>query len=159
VRGIQNEPAGLRSLGGADAYPSPADTAGLFFNAVFAEALETDIERLERVNQTVSLLPQSTIARQRTQLRKIPLFVLRPSCNLGALAKGTLTRLPTFVQYLFRGLGVSSTSGLDLLSYLAFDAAYASRLMEVGHADVMAKADVLMEFLTTSSDDAPVTHP
>ena len=160
VRGLQSGPPGIESRGAADAYPSPADTAGLFFNAAFAEALETDIERLERVNQTVSLLPQSTVAKQRTALRTIPLFVLRPSRDLGALAKGTLTRLPIFVQYLFRGLGVSGTSGLDLLSYLAFDAAYASELLALGHSDAMAKADALVEFLTSSKDDdAWVTHP
>jgi NTE family protein len=159
VRGLRTESTGSESLDGVDAYPTTADTAGLFLNAVFAEALETDIERLQRVNNTVRLLQQSVAGRQGTALREIPLLVLRPSCDLGALAQDTLQRLPVFVQYLFRGLGVAGKSGCDLLSYLAFDSAYASRLLALGHADAMARADALIEFLTSSKQDVVVAHP
>jgi NTE family protein len=159
VRGTRTESTGAESRDGIDAYPSTADTAGLFMNAVFAEALETDIERLERVNNTVKLLSQSATGRRGTPLREIPLFVLRPSRDLGVLAKDTLQRLPGFVQYLFRGLGVAGMSGCDLLSYLAFDSAYASKLLALGHSDAMAKADALTAFMTSSTEDAVVAHP
>jgi NTE family protein len=159
VRGSRTESTGTESRNGLDAYPSTADTAGLFLNAVFAEALETDVERLERVNKTVKLLQQSAGTQRGTPLREIPLFVLRPSRDLGALAQDALQRLPSLVQYLFRGLGVSGTSGCDLLSYLAFDSAYASKLLALGHSDAIAEADALAAFVTASTQDAVVANP
>ena len=92
-------------------------------------------------------------------LRSIPLFVLRPSRDLGALARDTLARLPVFVQYLFRGLGVSSGSGLDLLSYLAFDSAYTSKLLALGYADAMAQASALVDFIAPPGDVPRATRP
>jgi NTE family protein len=81
------------------------------------------------------------------QLRSVPLFVLRPSEDLGAMAKDVLRDLPVMIQYLFRGLGVSGQSGWDLLSYLAFDQAYTSRLLALGYADAMRHAEELIAFL------------
>jgi NTE family protein len=127
-----------------DAYPTVADTAGLILNAVFVEALEMDIERLERINRTLALLPESAYP---AELRQVPLFVLRPSQDLGLLAKDTLSSLPLLVQYLFRGLGISGESGWDLLSYLAFDCAYTSKLLELGYADAMERGDALLKFI------------
>jgi NTE family protein len=124
-------------------------------NAVFAEALEMDIERLERINRTLSLIPESVRCGGLTEpgghtadLRTIPLFVLRPSCDLGDLAKDTLKSFPPMLQYLFRGLGISSRTGFDLLSYLAFDFTYTSKLLDLGYRDAMAVRHALLEFVT-----------
>jgi NTE family protein len=141
----------LESTSHRDPYPSLADTAGLLLNAIFVEALESDIERVERINQTLTLVPEQTLDGSATRLRSIPIFVLRPSCELGALARDTLIKLPTMIQYLFRGLGVSSKTGWDLLSYLAFDCSYTAKLVELGHADAMAQADALLEFLAPAN--------
>lgn len=127
-----------------DAYPTVADTAGLILNAVFVEALEMDIERHERINRTLALVPDPAPI---SELRQIPLFVLRPSEDLGRLAKDTLSSLPLLVQYLFRGLGISGESGWDLLSYLAFDSTYTSKLLDLGYTDAMAQGDALLKFI------------
>ncbi|MCL2448686.1 MAG: patatin-like phospholipase family protein [Polyangiaceae bacterium] len=135
-----------------DKYPSIADTAGLLLNAIFVEALESDIERLERVNETLNLVPDEVIDANATMLRRIPLYVLRPSRDLGALARDTLTKLPSMIQYLFRGLGVSDRTGWDLLSYLAFDRTYTSKLLALGYSDVMADAEALVHFITPPAE-------
>jgi NTE family protein len=147
------------SAEGADAYPSLADTAGLFLNALFVESLETDIERIERINRTLKHVAGSTVGGNGTLLRSIPLFVLQPSSDLGALAKDTLARLPVFIQYLFRGLGVTGRSGLDLLSYLAFDSAYTSKLLALGYADAMAQATALVDFIAPPGNESRVVRP
>ena len=76
--------------GADDPYPTMAETAGMLMNAVFLEALEGDIERFERINRTVSLLPRAAIEHERSPLRSIPLLVLRPSRNLALLAAGAI---------------------------------------------------------------------
>lgn len=138
----------------ADAYPATADTAGLLLNALFLEALESDVERLERINRTVELIPSAAIAKKTTPLRRVPIFVLQPSRDLGELVMQTLDRLPYLLRHLFRGLGVTSKSGSDLLSYVAFDAEYTSRLLALGYSDVKARGEEIAAFLRTP-EDAP----
>jgi NTE family protein len=141
------DPAAVSQSGAAEPYPTVAETAGMLLNALFLEALESDVERFERINHTMSLVPPSAIKAEPSPLRTIPLFVLRPSRDLGLLATGAIGRLPYVVQYLFRGLGVTDQTGADLLSYLAFDADYTSQLLALGYADVMARRDELRNFL------------
>jgi NTE family protein len=147
---------GAEERAATDKYPSIAETAGLVLNAVFVEALEMDIERLGRINRTLSMMPE---AARPAELREVPLFVLRPSEDLGLLAKDTLSSLPFLIQYLFRGLGISGESGWDLLSYLAFDCTYTLKLLALGYADAMAQADALREFLGQDRADSMRAHP
>jgi NTE family protein len=137
-----------------DSYPSVADTAGLLLNALFLEALESDVERLERINATVHLLPRAVVARHSTPLRRIPVLVLRPSMDLGELVMQTLERLPRLLRHLFRGLGATGKSGWDLLSYLAFDGEYTSRLLALGYSDVKARRAEIAAFLGVSSAES-----
>lgn len=133
--------------GGNEPYPTVAETAGLLLNALFLEALESDVERFERVNHTMTLVPAAAMDHERAPLRPIPLLVLRPSRNLGALAAGALVELPHIVQHLFHGLGATQETGADLVSYLAFDGEYTSKLLSLGYSDTMARKAEILEFL------------
>ena len=58
----------------------------------------------------------------------------------------TLERLPYLLRHLFRGLGATGKSGWDLLSYLAFDGEYTSRLVALGYSDVIARGAEIADF-------------
>jgi NTE family protein len=133
--------------GPTESYPTVAETAGMLLNALFLEALESDIERFERINRTMRLVPRSAVERHPHALRRIPLLVLRPSRDLGAMAGPTIRRLPYVVQHLFRGLGVTDVTGADLLSYLAFDAQYTGELLTLGYSDTIARKEEIVDFL------------
>ena len=133
--------------GGNEPYPTVAETAGMLLNALFLEALESDVERFERINHTLSLVPAANMDREPARLRSLPLLVLRPSRDLGVLAAGALERLPHIVQHLFRGLGATEATGADLLSYLAFDSEYTSKLLALGYSDTIARKDELTRFI------------
>ena len=141
------DPTSTSTPAQSDRYPTVADTAGLLLNALFLEALESDVERLERINATVDLLPRAVVAKHSTPLRRIPILVLRPSMDLGELVMQTLDRLPYLLRHLFRGLGATGESGWDLLSYLAFDGEYTSRLLALGYSDVLGRANEIAAFL------------
>jgi len=128
-------------------YPTLADTGGVLLNALLLDALESDVERTRRINLTLSLLAPEVRASQRTQLRNVDVLALRPSVDLGSLVMKTLERFPLVVRHLFRGLGASDVAGWDLLSYLAFDVAYTTRLLELGYEDTMVRADEIRAFL------------
>ncbi len=129
------------------AYPTTADAAGVVLDSLFLDALESDVERAERINRTVGFLAPEVLAQHVTPLRHIDVLVLRPSRDLGTLVLKTLDRFPAVVRHLFRGLGASEETGWDLLSYLAFHGAYTTRLLELGYEDTLARADEIRAFL------------
>ncbi len=124
-----------------------SEIAGVMLNAIFLDSLDSDLERLERVNRTLALVPPERIARGDADMREVPALVLRPSQDLGRLAEGGFERLPAMLRYLLKGIGAASRGGEDLLSYLAFEPVYVGRVMALGHADTIARRDEIREFL------------
>jgi NTE family protein len=144
--GRLNEPAGERRVGGD--YPSLAQIAGHAMSNIFLDALAVDVERLQRINATLSLLTQD--ARAQTPLRPIEVFVIAPSQRLDDMAERHIGCLPTPVRAMLRGVGVSSeagdTRGAALASYLLFESPYTRELIDLGEADTMARRDELAAF-------------
>jgi NTE family protein len=126
---------------------SIAEIGGVLLNAVFLDSLETDIERLERINRTLSFMTVEQKARMTTPLKTIPVMALRPSQDLGQLARGTLKEFPALIRFLLKGVGAKEDKGWDLVSYLAFEKAYTTQLAELGYSDTMRKKESILEFL------------
>ena len=132
-----------------------SEIAGVLLNSVFLDSLDSDHERLERVNRTVALVPRERLNRGDLDIRRIPALVLRPSQDLGRLAADEYHRFPAMLRYLLRGIGAGRGTGEDLLSYLAFEPVYIRRVMELGFTDAMARRDEIEAFLA----GAPVAEP
>jgi NTE family protein len=126
--------------------------AGLLLNAVFLDSLEGDVERLERVNRTLSFLAAADEPRVPEQLRQIPILVLRPSRDLGGLAHDQYGRFPRFLRYLLKGVGAKGEGGSDLLSYLAFEPVYVGRCLELGYQDTLRRRAEVEAFLAAGRD-------
>ena len=90
---------------------SIAEIGGVLLNAVFLDSLENDAERIERINQTMSLFTEEQRKNHPLHLRTIPLLMLRPSQDLGQLARGTLKEFPTVIRFLLRGVGAKEDKG------------------------------------------------
>lgn len=121
----------------------------MLLNAIFLDALEADLERLERVNRTVALLPPEHRGTAAQPLRAVPVLVLRPSQDLGALAADQYGRFPRMLRYLLKGIGATGETGADLLSYLAFEPEYVERLMDLGYTDAHRMGSEIQNFLLT----------
>ncbi len=135
---------------GAPAAPSPvpvSEIAGVLLNAVFLEALDSDMERLERINRTLALVPRERRLQAGVEVRHVPALALQPSQDLGRLAADEYGRFPVTLRYLLRGIGATGQVGEDLLSYLAFEPVYIRRLMELGEQDALARGDELVDFI------------
>jgi len=126
---------------------APSEIAGVLMNAVFLDAVEGDVERLERVNRMLALIPPEERRRALHPMRPVPSLVLRPSRDLGKLAEDQYKRFPRMLRYLLRGIGAGNGNGSELLSYLAFEPVYVGRLMELGYQDTMVRRREVQAFL------------
>jgi NTE family protein len=120
--------------------------AGVLLNAVFLDSLDTDLERLERINRTLAYVPGERVAARELELRHIPVLALQPSQDLGRLAGDEYHRFPSMLRYFLKGIGVTKDTGFDLLSYLAFEPVYVARVIELGYADTMRRRDEVEAF-------------
>jgi NTE family protein len=144
----------VRHPRGAAASASPPDDdqlplsqiAGVLLNAIFLDSLDTDLERLERVNRTLAYLPGERTVGRELELRSIPVLALHPSQDLGRLAGDEYHRFPAMLRYMLKGIGVTKDSGFDLLSYLAFEPVYVARVMELGYTDTLARRQEIEAF-------------
>ena len=128
-----------------DDYPSLARIAGHALDSIFLDSLEVDIERLQRINNTVSLVPPEV--RQRMKLHKIEVLVLSPSESIEKIAGRYAANLPWTIRFLLRGLGAMRRSGANLVSYLLFDKEFCRTLIDLGYQDAMKQKKEIMAFL------------
>ena len=57
----------------------------------------------------------------------------------GVLAADQHHQFPAALRHLLRGIGAAGAAGWDLVSYLAFQPEYVSKLIELGHEDTLAR--------------------
>ncbi len=126
------------------------DVAGTLLNSVFLNSLDADIERLELINRTVSILTPEQIRQDVDHLRKIQVLTIRPSRDLSFIGIKEFENFPFTVRHLLKGLGVNNRKGWDLLSYLSFDQEYAKALLALGHADAFNRKDEIIQFFKTN---------
>lgn len=127
-------------------YPSLATIAGHILNSIFIDSLEADLERLNRVNRTLELIPTHKIEENDVELRPVEAFVIEPSRDLQLIADKYVKILPWTLRFLLRGVGAMD-DGSSLVSYLMFEKPYCRELIALGYHDAMQRKKELISFL------------
>lgn len=153
VGGSDNE--SIRSK--IDDYPSLAQIAGHALDSIFLDSMEVDLERLHRINHTVSLIPES--ARPKINLRHVDVLVISPSQPIEKIAEHYLYSLPWTIRILLRAVGVMRRRGANLVSYLLFEKSYCRALIELGYQDALARKEQILTFLAQDADKADKNFP
>ncbi len=149
--GRMHEPQGRRTPD--QGYPSLAQIAGHALSSIFLDALAVDIERMQRINRTLSLMPAES--RKYSPLQPIECLVISPSQRLDDLAAKHVEDLPKPIRLLLRAVGVQQGQGQGaaLASYLLFEAPYTQALMALGEQDTLAQKERVLAFF--GWDQAP----
>ncbi|HEY4953875.1 MAG TPA: patatin-like phospholipase family protein [Gemmatimonadaceae bacterium] len=131
-------------------YPPPAQVLGVLYNAVFLDLIDQDILRLQLINQLLANAPEA----RRSGMREVDILVLRPSRDLGRMAREYEPRLPPALRFLTRGWGTRRTTSPDVLSLMMFQADYLRALIDLGERDVWTQKDRIDAFLDGAGTSA-----
>lgn len=161
-RFIHREPA---SQDASQSFPGPLFLLGKALNAILLDRIDSDIDRLERINRIldagsrrfgpgfVDAINQELGDDPYRGMRPMRAVLIRASQDIGHIS-AEYVRSPTFAK---RATGVTGRvlrrlaegegkSEADLLSYLLFDGEFAGRLIELGRADARSRHDDLCAF-------------
>jgi NTE family protein len=134
--------------------PSLAQIAGHALNSIFLDALEADLERLERINRTIALLNAAAGGVAHLVLKHVDCLVISPSEPLEQIALRHVGALPRTVRAFLHGIGAMRRSGSNLASYVLFERPFCRALMRLGYRDAMARRDEIGAFLRAGTGHA-----
>src|SRR3954462_3848799 len=132
----------------SNVYPSLAQVAGHALNSIFLDSLMVDIERMERINRTVQLIPPEAL--KDSQLRPVKVLFIAPSQPLERIAARFVHELPPTVRFILRPTGALNRSGSNLASYLLFEEPFCRALIELGYDDTMRRDAEVHQFFNYS---------
>lgn len=117
--------------------PSITDIAGHILDSVFIDSLNSDLERLHRVNKTLVNIPEHLLNQVDLDLKKVETLVISPSTDLGNLAAEFADELPSSTTFFLKRLGIDDDKGINILSYLLFEQGYCKKLIHLGYEDAL----------------------
>ncbi|PWU21205.1 MAG: patatin family protein [Bdellovibrio sp.] len=125
--------------------PSVARVANVLMNAVLLDGIETDMERLARVNGFMQQIPENM--QGSLTFKKIANTWIHPSDDIGLLASSMSSRLPRLIRYLLKGLGPLDDAS-EIISYLLFEAEFCQKLIAMGYRDASRQETEIRRFLS-----------
>jgi NTE family protein len=147
VIGVGSTSPGEQAATDSGIPPTLAQIAGHMLDAIFIDTLDMDLERLQRVNQTLASVHEDTGWRTNPELKTIDTLVIRPTGRMDVIAASHAQELPRAVRFIARRIGALDPNGASVLSYLLFESGYCRHLMDLGFSDGMARRADILEFL------------
>ncbi|TMM44865.1 patatin-like phospholipase family protein [Colwellia ponticola] len=126
--------------------PSSATVAGHLLDSIFSDTLNSDLERMARINYTLKLISAKN-REENEGLKHIDSFVINPSHDFNAIAAQYYYDLPLSIRILLRSVGIGNDSESSILSYLLFEKNFCGELIKLGFADAMEKEQAIRAFL------------
>ena len=134
-------------------YPPMAQIAGHVMNSIFLDSLDIDLERLQRINEIIQLIPRETLENSSMQLRPIETLIISPSEAINKIAEQYAHTLPRTMRLAYRTIGAMGRDGSTLLSYLLFEKPFCQALIKLGYQDTMLRKNEVLQFIGTNTED------
>jgi len=116
-------------------------------NTMVMDRLDSDIERLNRINFALAQTKRQMFQHNNAKLRPIEFLVISPSVDIRNIVAKHVHAFPRSMRILLKTFGAMNKEGRPLTSYLLFDAGFARELIELGYNDGLAQKDKLQELL------------
>ena len=147
--GRMHEPPGAAVVP-TSGYPSLAQIAGHALSSIFLDALAVDVERMQRINRTLALLPESALAD--TPLRPIEALVIAPTQRLDDIAARHLgapagAGARAAARRGRRRRGRRRRAARRWPATCCSRRRYTRELMALGEADTLARRDEVLQLL------------
>jgi NTE family protein len=152
---VKDMPERMRS----ELYPSLAEIAGHAMASIFLDSLAVDIELLQRVNATLTVVDPDRLKQSGMNLHHVDVFVACPNEPLETEAFKHVGDLPWTTRFLMRSIGAMRRGGATLASYMLFDYRYCKALINVGYEDTMKRREEIAIFFDASACPLPAVIP
>ncbi len=127
--------------------PSMAQIIGHMFTSAFVDSLESDIERLERINELLELIPEDVRREKFPHLRPVEKLVVSPSEQIDKIAGRKVRYLPKSLRFFLRNTGATASGGgATAASYLLFTKPFIDELIALGYRDTMWNREAMEKF-------------
>lgn len=131
--------------GGAS--PSIGHILSVMIHGLLMDAIDLNIERLDRVNEVAEAMNEKEIHGR--AYHKINYLWISPSQYLGEIAGQCAQIAPKSLKFFLSGLGGEKEQA-DLLSYLLFESDYIDQLVQLGYEDAIAQKDEIKGLIELS---------
>jgi len=128
-------------------YPTIGQITGYMLDTLFMDRLDSDIERMNRVNHVIGETRSKNVEHEDTTLRPIEFLMISPSQDVREISERHIKDFPRSVRLLLRSLGALSHESRPLLSYLLFESSFCQELIELGYQDGLNARREITEFL------------
>lgn len=140
-------------------YPSLAQIAGHAMASIFLDTLAVDIELLQRVNATLTVVDPEKLKASGMNLHHVDVCVACPQEPLERLAFQHARDLPWTTRFLMRSIGAMRKGGATLASYMLFDHRYCNALIEMGYQDMIKRREEIALFFDPAAKPMPTVIP
>ncbi len=140
---ISSKPASL---------PSAGAIAGYIFETLFMEALEIDLERMNRINYLTRLSETSLKDQSGQTLKAVDCLVMTPSQDLCSIINKHANLFPKDMHLTLRLLG-GNNEATQLASYLCFEGPFCQELIQLGYDDAYGREVELRNFFLDKNDN------
>jgi NTE family protein len=124
--------------------PNLADQFGFMLDSLFMEGLQSDLERLARINALLGQYPPDAAP---FGMRRVETLVVLPQSDPAQIALNHRMTIPGSLRAFLRILGATRSRGGKLLSFMLFEANYTRELIALGERDAEAQRAEIAGFL------------
>lgn len=125
--------------------PSLGEISGYILDTLFLNSLHADVERMDRINRTLTNNPTTE-----EPLSVIDHLIISPTEDIAEIARKHYKKLPGNFRMALTFLGLNRGNSQRLISYLTFTGDFCQELIKLGYKDAMAKRDEVTVFLESA---------